>query len=226
MVGSRSVGGGGQLRSPRAYYSSAAQMVAHALDEFAGKGDPFVEVLGVERLNEGIWVEGLSTSEKSEDPAVFGPEAELQDRFGRCLHRIQPPLFAEGCCFDDAEGGLPCFGTGIGLLSSLGCPDSFTVECFGTVLEFLYGCHGEPLYFGRHAAVSRCFDCARRNLRGQLRRCRLSECLNHLAGVDGDGGDCAGGANLNPPKGCGCADQTKDAGLSNGTVKPCSRRSG
>ena len=107
MVGSRSVGGGGQLRSPRAYYSSAAQMMAHALDEFAGKGDPFVEVLGVERLNEGIWVEGLSTSEKSEDPAVFGPEAELQDRFGRRLHRIQPPLFAEGCCFDDAEGGLP-----------------------------------------------------------------------------------------------------------------------
>jgi hypothetical protein len=93
----------------------------------------------------------------------------------------------------------------------LGCPDSFTVECFGTVLEFLYGCHGEPLYFGRHAAVSRCFDGARRNLRGQLRRCRLSECLNHLAGVDGDGG-----ANLNLPKGCGCADQTKDDGLSNG----------
>ena len=47
MVGSRSVGGGGQLRSPRAYFASAAQMATHALDEFAGKGDSFVEIFGV-----------------------------------------------------------------------------------------------------------------------------------------------------------------------------------
>lgn len=152
-MGSRSVGGNGQLRSPRAYYGSAAQMAAHALDEFAGKGDSLVEVFGVEGLNEGIWVEGLGAREKSEDPAVFGLEAELQDGFGRCPLRIHPPLFAEGGCFDDGEGGLPCFGTGLGLLSGLGCLDSCTVECIGTVLEFSYGCHGEVLYFWRHTAV-------------------------------------------------------------------------
>ena len=155
MVSSRSVGGGGQLRSPRAYFSSAAQMAAYALDEFAGKGDPFVEIFGVERFNEGIWVESLGAGEKSEDPAVFGFEAELQDRFGRCLLRTHPPLFAEGCCFDDGEGGLPCFGTGLGLVSGLGRLDSFTVECFGTVLEFSYGCHGEARYLGRHTGLGR-----------------------------------------------------------------------
>ena len=79
MVGSRSVGGGGELRSPRARFGSAAQMAADAVDEFAGKGDPFVEIFGVERFDEGIWVEGLGAGEKSEDPTVFGLEAELQD---------------------------------------------------------------------------------------------------------------------------------------------------
>ena len=201
MVGSRSVGGGGQLGSPRAYFGSAGQMAAYALDEFAGKGDPFVEVFGVECLNEGIWVEGLGAGEKSEDPAVFGLEAELQDCFGPCLLRTHPPLFTEGCCLDDGEGGLPCFGTGLGLLSGLGCPDSFTVECFGTVLEFSYGCHGEALYFGRHTAVGRWFDCARTNPCGQPRRCRVSVCPNHLVGANGDGGDCAGGVILRPPGG-------------------------
>ena len=155
MVGSRSVGDGGQLRSPRAHFGSAAQMAAHALDEFAGKSDPFVEIFGVECLNEDIWVEGLGAGEKSEDPAVFGLEAELQDRFGRCLLRTHPPLFTEGGCLDDGEGGSPCFGTGLGLLSGLRCPDSFAVECFGTVLEFSYGCHGEALYFGRHTGLGR-----------------------------------------------------------------------
>ena len=130
-------------------------MAAHALDEFAGKGDPLVEVFGVECLNEGIWVEGLGAGEESEDPAVFGLEAELKSRFGRCPLSTHPPLFAEGCCFDDGECGLPCFGTGLGLLSGLGCLDSFTVECFGTVLEFSYGCHGEVLYFGSHTAIGR-----------------------------------------------------------------------
>ena len=77
MMSSRSVGRGGQLRSPRAYFRSAAQMAAHALDEFAGKGDPFVKVFGVEGLDEGIRVEGLGAGKKSEDPAVFGLQAEL-----------------------------------------------------------------------------------------------------------------------------------------------------
>ena len=155
MVGSHSVGGCGQLRSPRAYFDSAAQMSAHALDELSGKGDPFVEVFRVEGLNEGIWVEGLGASEKSEYPAVFGLEAEPQDRFGRCLLRTQPPSLAESCCFDDAEGGLPSFGAGLGLLSGLRCPDSFTVECLGTVLEFSNGCHGETLHFARHTVLGR-----------------------------------------------------------------------
>lgn len=76
-------------------------MTAHALDEFAGKGDPFVEVFGIEWFNEGIWVEGLGAGEKGEDPAVFGLEAELQGRFRGCSLGVCLPLFIQCCCFDD-----------------------------------------------------------------------------------------------------------------------------
>ena len=131
VVGSRSVSSGGQWRSPGVWCASAGQMTAHSLDEFAGEGDPFVEVLGIEWFDKGVWVEGLGAGEESEEPAVLGVQAELQDGFRRRLPRFGAPLLAESCCVNDAEGGLPCFGTGLGLVSSLRCPESFAVKRIG-----------------------------------------------------------------------------------------------
>lgn len=98
--------------------ASVGQMTAHSLDEFAGEGDPFVEVLGIEWFDKGVWVEGLGTGEESEEPAVLGVQTELQDDFGWWVPRFELPLLAESCRVNDADGGLPCFGTGLGLVSS------------------------------------------------------------------------------------------------------------
>ena len=120
-------------------------MAVHSLDELTGEGNPFVEVLGIEWFDIGVGVEGFGAGEKSKEPAVLGVQTELQDGFCRRLARFTLPLLAESCCVNDAECGLPCFCPGLVLVSRLGCPDSFTVECLGTVLEFSYGCHGEAL---------------------------------------------------------------------------------
>ena len=92
--------------------------------EFAGECDVFLEVFGVEVLDEGVGTEGLGAGEKGGDPAVFDPQAELQDRCGGRPFRVRLPLFA--------EGGLPCFGTGLSLLCGLGCPQIFLVQLPGS----------------------------------------------------------------------------------------------